>query len=77
MRAKLAPQIQSLGLNTENFTIWLDSSQKVRKLQVFAQGSTMQVTSTFEVTAINQPVVVTLPPAAQTATVPAGALDNI
>ncbi len=76
LRAKVGPQIQSMGLQDENFRIWLDNQQQVRKLVASDQGSKEQVTSTVQVTAINQPVTVTVPPASQTATVPAGALSK-
>jgi hypothetical protein len=73
-RAKLAPQLQAMGLTTETFRIWLDSQQQVRKVITSDQGTKEQVTSTIQVTSINQPVSVSLPPASQTATVPASAL---
>lgn len=73
-RAKIAPQLQAMGLTTQSFKVWLDNQQQVRKLITSDQGTKEQVSSTFQVTSINQPVTVTLPPAAQTATVPASAL---
>jgi hypothetical protein len=76
VRAKVEPQIQSMGLQSENFRIWLDGQQQVRKLVVSDQGSKEQVTSTMQVTAINQPITVTLPTASQTATAPASGLSS-
>lgn len=76
VRAKVAPQLQSLGLHSENFRIWLDGKQQVRKVVVSDQGSREQMTSTIEVTAIDQPVSAVAPPAAQTAVVPAGKLGS-
>jgi hypothetical protein len=76
LRAKVEPQIQSMGLTNENFKIWLDSQQQVRKIIVSDTGSKMQFTSTMQVTGLNEPVSAALPPAAQTATVPAGSLGN-
>jgi hypothetical protein len=75
-RAKIEPQIQAMGLTTQTFKIWLDSQQQVRKVITSDQGSKEQVTSTVQVTSINQPVSATLPPASQTATVPASALGG-
>jgi hypothetical protein len=75
-RAKLAPQLRAMGLTTQTFKIWLDSQQQVRKVITSDQGTSEQVTSTVQVTSINQPVRVSLPPAAQTATVPASALGG-
>jgi hypothetical protein len=74
LRSKVAQQLQAMGLQTENFQIWLDHSEQVRKVVTSAQGSKEQVTSTIEVTAINEPVSVAIPPASQTATVPASEL---
>jgi hypothetical protein len=77
LRAKIAPQMQAMGLGpSETFKIWLDNQQQVRKLITSNRGSQEQATSTIQVTSINQPVSVTLPPASQTATVPASALNN-
>jgi len=76
MRSQVSQQLQGLGLQTQNFQIWLDNSQQVRKVITTAQGSKEQVTSTIQVTSINQPVSVAIPPAAQTATVPASELGH-
>jgi hypothetical protein len=76
LRAKVQPQIQSMGLKDENFTIWLDGQQQVRKVVVTDRGSKVQFTSTMQVTALDEPVSATPPSAAQTATVPAGSLGN-
>ncbi|HLH58976.1 MAG TPA: hypothetical protein VKV33_07480 [Streptosporangiaceae bacterium] len=76
LRAKVEPQIQSMGLKDENFTIWLDGQQQVRKVTVSDHGSKVQFTSTMQVTALNEPVSASLPPASQTATVTGGALGN-
>jgi hypothetical protein len=75
-RAKIEPQVQAMGLKTETFRVWLDNQQQVRKVVTSDQGTSEQVTSTVQVTSVNQPVTVSLPPAAQTATVPASALGG-
>jgi hypothetical protein len=75
-RAKIEPQLQAMGLKTETFRVWLDNQQQVRKVITSDQGTIERVTSTVQVTSINQPVAVSLPPAAQTATVPATALGG-
>jgi hypothetical protein len=74
LRIKVARQLQVMGLQTENFQIWLDHSQQVRKVITSAQGSKEQVTSTIGVTAVNEQVSVAIPAASQTATVPASEL---
>ncbi len=75
-RTKVSQQLQALGLTTEHFTIWLDGKQQVRKVVTSAQGSKVQETSTIQVTSINGPVSATIPPASQTATVPASELGG-
>lgn len=76
LRAKAATQLQAMGLQTENFTVWLDNQQQVRKVITSARGSKEQVASTMQVTSINQPVSVTIPAASQTATIPANELGS-
>ena len=75
-RTRVSQQLQALGLTTEHFTIWLDSKQHVRKVVTSAQGSKVQETSTIQVTSINGPVSAAIPPASQTATVPASELGG-
>jgi hypothetical protein len=76
VRTKVSQQLQALGLTTEHFTIWLDSKQQVRKVVTSAQGSKVHETSTIQVTSINGPVSAAIPPASQTATVPASELGG-
>jgi hypothetical protein len=77
LRAEVAPQMQAMGVgSTATFHLWLDNQQRIRKLIVSVQGGKEQVTSSFQITSINQPVTVALPPLSQTATVPASVLGN-
>jgi hypothetical protein len=75
-RSRIASQLKAMGLTTEHFTVWLDGQQQVRKVVSSAKGTSEQVASTVTVTSVNQPVSVTLPPASQTATVPASELGG-
>lgn len=75
-RTKVSQQLQALGLTTEHFTIWLDGKQQVRKVVTAAQGSKVHETSAIQVTSINGPVSAAVPPASQTATVPASELGG-
>jgi hypothetical protein len=75
-RSKIASQLKAMGLTTEHFTVWLDGQQQVRKVVSSAKGSSEQVTSTVVVTSVNQPVSATVPPASQTAKVPASELGG-
>ncbi len=70
LRKALAPQLQALGNNTISFHIWIDGQNDVRKFTdvVTVNGETVHTTATL--TALNQPVHITLPPASQTATLP-------
>jgi hypothetical protein len=70
LRKALAPQLQPLGNNTISFHIWIDGQNDVRKYTdvVTANGETVRATAT--ITALNQPVHITPPPASQTATLP-------
>jgi hypothetical protein len=75
-RSKIASQLKTMGLTTEQFTVWLDGQQQVRKIVTSAKGSSEQVAATIVVTSVNQPVKVSVPPASQTATIPASELGG-
>ena len=75
-RSKVAAQLQQMGLKTEQFTVWLDDQQQVRKVVSSARGTSESVASTIVVTSVNQPVTATIPPASQVATVPASELGG-
>src|SRR6266567_1792582 len=69
-RKSLAPELRALGNATLSFRVWIDGQNQMRKVieVVTVNGETVHTTVT--VTAINQPVHITLPPASQTATRP-------
>ena len=75
-RSKIASQLTTMGLTTEQFTVWLDGQQQVRKIVTLAKGSSEQVAATIVVTSVNQPVKASIPPTAQTATIPASQLGG-
>jgi hypothetical protein len=75
-RGKIASQLQQMGLTTEQFTVWLDGQQQVRKVVTAAKGTSESVASTIVVTSVNQPVSVTLPPASQVTVAPASELGG-
>jgi hypothetical protein len=75
-RSKISSQLQQMGLTTEQFTVWLDGQQQVRKVVSSAKGTSESVASTIVVTSVNQPVSASIPPAAQVATVPASELGG-
>ena len=75
-RATAQKQLQSLGVQTVQFDVWIDGQHQTRKLVVTERGGQEQVSVTMNVTGINQPVDVAIPSASQVATVPASALSG-
>jgi hypothetical protein len=75
-RSTIAAQLKAMGLTTENFTVWLDHQQQVRKVVSSAKGTKEQVSSTIVVTSVNQPVNVTVPPASQVTVAPVSELGG-
>lgn len=75
-RSKISSQLRQMGLTTEQFTVWLDGQQQVRKVVSSAKGTSESVGSTIVVTSVNQPVSASIPPASQVATVPASELGS-
>jgi len=67
-------RLKALGIRIVEFNAWIDSQHQTRKIVVTENGSTEQLTVTMQVTGINQPVSVSLPPAGQVATIPASGL---
>jgi hypothetical protein len=80
--AKLPPSLrgteqralQALGISTIGFNAWIDAQHRIRKIVVAERGRSEQITSVMQVTAFDQAVKVTLPPASQVKTIPASAL---
>jgi hypothetical protein len=72
-RRVLGPQLKQLT-GAIHFTDWIDAQHHVRKTVVTETVSGQQVTLTTNVTAINQPVNIKLPPRRRVAQVPAGSL---
>ena len=70
LRKMVGPMMQSLGITSDTFTIWVDGQNQIRKLSQVQSGAHYHVTSVMTVTSINQPVSVQVPPASQTATMP-------
>jgi len=68
--------LQALGIKTVGFNVWIDAQHQVRKITVAEQGSVEQATVSMQVTGINQPVSVSLPPPGQVAMIPSSALNG-
>ena len=69
-RQALAPELQALGNSPVYFQEWVDGRHHVRKMTEVETVNGDTVHTTINITAIDQPVNVTLPPASQTFIVP-------
>lgn len=74
VRSSFGQDIQKLGVGQIKFQAWVDGQHNFRKLIVNEIGRTLNETVTVTVTSINQPVHISVPPAAQVSTLPASAL---
>jgi len=72
LRQALAPALQALGNSTVYFHEWIDGQHHLRKVTDLETLNGDTVNTTINITAINQPVSITLPPASQTFTLQAG-----
>jgi hypothetical protein len=75
VRKQLAPALKSVKKDI-SFNIWIDAQHNIRKMQVNETADSENVVTTIAFTRINQPVHITVPPASQTATLPASALKG-
>jgi hypothetical protein len=69
-RELLGPGLQAVGNGTINFREWIDGQHHLRKMTEIETVNGDTITTTINVTKINQPVSVTLPPASQTVAMP-------
>jgi len=69
-RKAMAPELQVLGNGTINFHVWIDGQHHTRKITDVETANGETVNTTVNITAINQPVQIALPPASQTITPP-------
>jgi hypothetical protein len=65
-RQAVAPELQAMGNSTIYFREWVDGQHHMRKLSEVETVNGNTINTTIDVTAINQPVHITLPPASQT-----------
>jgi len=76
LRAAQQRALQRLGVTSVQFSVWIDGQHQARKIIEQETGTAEQLSATFTVTSINQPLSVTLPPASQVAAIPASALGG-
>jgi len=69
-RKVLAPELRVMGNSIVYLHIWVDHQNQIRKNTEFVSFSGQKIRTTVTITAINQPVHITPPPASQTATLP-------
>jgi hypothetical protein len=69
-RKAMGPELQVLGNGIISFHVWIDGQHHTRKIIDVETVNGETINSTVLITAINQPVHITIPPASQTATPP-------
>jgi hypothetical protein len=69
-RKAMAPELQVLGNGTISFHVWIDGQHHTRKITDVETVNGETINTTVNITAINQPVQIALPPASQTVTPP-------
>jgi hypothetical protein len=72
LRTALGSYLKTLGSSTLRFRVWIDAQHQLRKVVDVVTVAGQTVTTTVNITAINQSVNVTLPPASQVASPPSG-----
>ena len=77
LRSNFGQAIEKAGISSVRFTEWVDGQHHVRKTTVTETGSAVTETITTTVTSINQPVNIQIPPASQTAQLPASVLNSL
>jgi hypothetical protein len=75
-RESLGPVLQAMGNTPIYFREWIDGQHRVRKMTEIETVNGDTITTTINVTKINQPVSVTLPPASQTLAMPGSSPVN-
>jgi hypothetical protein len=71
-RKIMSAELQALGTSTISFHVWIDGQKHVRKIVETETISGETVHTTVNITGINQPVHITVPPASQTGSMPGG-----
>ncbi len=69
-RKLLGPMLRKMGAQPAEFTVWIDGQHLLRKALTHEVIAGQPVTTSYDVTSINQPVTVTIPPASQVGSLP-------
>jgi hypothetical protein len=75
LRKEVAPELKAIT-GTPRFNIWIDAQGHFRKTVLHETANGQAITTMVVFSSINQPVHIAVPPASQTATLPAGALSG-
>jgi LppX_LprAFG lipoprotein len=75
LRKLMGPGLKQIKGNVK-FTVWIDAQHRTRRLVATENVNGQTVVTTINITAINQPVSITLPPASQVTTVPSSLLNG-
>jgi hypothetical protein len=70
LRKLIGPALKATGITTSNFRVWVDAQHQVRQISQTEGGGSYNISSVMTITAINQPVHITPPPASQVASLP-------
>lgn len=74
LRSQMRTKFTQSGLTTGRFKVWIDGQNQMRKMVITEVGTKVSETITVTVSAYNQPVTITVPPASQVYTLPASVL---
>jgi hypothetical protein len=62
-RTSVQSGLESSGITTTDFTVWVDSKNQVRKISLVETGKSTQIDIVLVVVSLNQPAAIQLPPA--------------
>jgi hypothetical protein len=76
-KASMEKQIAAAGLTTGAFQVWVDGQSVMRKLAMTENGTALTEIVTVTITSLDKPVIIRIPAADQTTTLPSGVLSNL
>jgi hypothetical protein len=71
-RKILAPALKAMGNGTVYFHTWIDDQHHTRKMTEIETSKGLTINTTVNISGINKPVHIALPPASETVTPPGG-----
>jgi hypothetical protein len=70
LRKLAGPLLKTMGAKAVSFEVWIDGQHLIRKAVTHETVNGQAVTSVYNVTSVNQPITVTLPPAGEISSLP-------